>query len=73
MLFFSPRRLCLLFSFLLVAHGSFSALPIFDSQGETLPSLAPMLEKVNPAVVNISTFTTREAVSYTHLTLPTKA
>ncbi len=60
MLFFSPRRLCLLFSFLLVAHGSFSALPIFDSQGETLPSLAPMLEKVNPAVVNISTFTTRE-------------
>lgn len=60
MQFFSPRRLCLLFSFFLVSQGSFSALPIFDSQGETLPSLAPMLEKVNPAVVNISTFTTRE-------------
>lgn len=60
MLFFSPRRLCLLFSIYLVSQGSFSALPIFDSQGETLPSLAPMLEKVNPAVVNISTFTTRE-------------
>ena len=60
MLFFSPRRLCFFFSFLFVTHCSFSALPIFDSQGETLPSLAPMLEKVNPAVVNISTFTTRE-------------
>ena len=60
MLFLSPRGLCLTFSFLLVTQTAFSALPIFDSQGQTLPSLAPMLEKVNPAVVNISTFTTRE-------------
>ena len=40
MLFFSPRRLCFLFSFLLVTHGSFSALPIFDSQGQTYQSCA---------------------------------
>ena len=32
-----------------------AALPIFDSQGNSLPSLAPMLEKVTPAVVNIAT------------------
>lgn len=32
-----------------------AALPPFDSQGETLPSLAPMLERVTPAVVNIAT------------------
>ena len=31
------------------------ALPTFDSQGKALPTLAPMLEKVTPAVVNIST------------------
>ena len=31
------------------------ALPTYDSQGKELPSLAPMLEKVTPAVVNIST------------------
>lgn len=39
------------------AHALF---PSTDSQGEPLPSLAPMLEKVNPAVVNIATFSTRE-------------
>ncbi|MBU5564013.1 hypothetical protein KQJ25_15665, partial [Escherichia sp. S69_ASV_4] len=33
-----------------------------------LPSLAPMLEKVLPAVVSVRV----EAVSYTHLTLPTR-
>ena len=31
------------------------ALPTHDSQNRELPSLAPMLEKVTPAVVNIST------------------
>jgi len=31
------------------------ALPTHDSQNKALPSLAPMLEKVTPAVVNIST------------------
>lgn len=32
-----------------------SALPQADSQGDALPSLAPMVERVSPAVVNIST------------------
>ncbi len=31
------------------------ALPTHDSQGRQLPTLAPMLEKITPAVVNIST------------------
>lgn len=32
-----------------------AALPPFDSQGAPLPSLAPMLDQVTPAVVNIAT------------------
>jgi Do/DeqQ family serine protease len=32
-----------------------AALPLTDSQGGTLPSLAPMLERVLPSVVNIAT------------------
>jgi Do/DeqQ family serine protease len=32
-----------------------ASLPVADSQGSELPSLAPMLERVMPAVVNIST------------------
>ncbi|MEK7323181.1 MAG: DegQ family serine endoprotease [Pseudomonadota bacterium] len=32
-----------------------AALPVSDGQGQPLPSLAPMLEQVLPAVVNIST------------------
>ncbi len=32
-----------------------AALPTSDGQGDKLPTLAPMLEKVTPAVVNIST------------------
>lgn len=37
-----------------------AALPVVDSSGQPLPSLAPMLKQVNPAVVNISTFATQE-------------
>ena len=37
-----------------------AALPLADSSGNKLPSLSPMLKQVNPAVVNISTFSTRE-------------
>ncbi len=33
-----------------------AALPATDSQGQMLPSLAPLIERVAPAVVNISTF-----------------
>ena len=51
-----------LFSFL---FGSMvhAGLPMSDSQGKALPSIAPMLERVNPAVVNISTFSTRQMVN----------
>lgn len=37
-----------------------AALPVSDSQGQQLPSLAPMLKEVNPAVVNIATFSTQQ-------------
>ncbi len=42
-----------LFSLFMLAAQA--ALPIVDSQGQRLPSLAPMLEKVTPAIVNIAT------------------
>ena len=35
--------------------SNIQALPTHDSQNKALPTLAPMLEKVTPAVVNIST------------------
>lgn len=37
-----------------------AALPLADASGKPLPSLAPMLKEINPAVVNISTFSTKE-------------
>jgi len=46
---------------LLIASPVFAALPNVDATGNALPSLAPMLKTVNPAVVNIATFTKREA------------
>lgn len=36
-----------------------AALPLADGDGQPLPSLAPMLKKVNPAVVNIATYSTQ--------------
>ena len=36
-------------------QGAQAALPPIDSQGAALPSLAPMLERVLPSVVNIAT------------------
>lgn len=38
-----------------ITAGASASLPAVDAQGEQLPSLAPMLERVMPAVVNIST------------------
>ncbi|WP_455222727.1 Do family serine endopeptidase [Kaarinaea lacus] len=35
---------------------SYAALPTHDGSGRPLPSLAPMLKQVNPAVVNIATY-----------------
>lgn len=46
-----------------IATVTFAGLPLSDSQGKPLPTLAPMLEKVNPAVVNIATFSTRNVVN----------
>ena len=43
---------------MLCAHA---ALPLADPAGNRLPSLAPMLKAVNPAVVNIATFSTQQA------------
>ncbi|MEQ8289608.1 MAG: DegQ family serine endoprotease [Gammaproteobacteria bacterium] len=43
-----------LFSLSLIAPVAHSALPV-EAGGKELPSLAPMLEKVTPAVVNIAT------------------
>ncbi len=36
-------------------QAAWAVLPVQDSQDEPLPSLAPMLERVTPAVVNIAT------------------
>ena len=46
---------------LLITLPLHAALPAFDSQGENLPTLAPMLEKTVPGVVNVFT-STRVAV-----------
>lgn len=45
--------LILLIFFSSLAHA---ALPTHDASGRELPSLAPMLKQVNPAVVNIATY-----------------
>lgn len=52
-----------LFALVLIVSAStvHAALPAFDSSGKELPTLAPMLKEVNPAVVNIATFSKREA------------
>ncbi len=51
----------LVFIFLILSwQGASAVLPGTDAQGRPFPSLAPMLKQVNPAVVNISTFSTQE-------------
>ncbi len=47
-------RRFILFSLLLISTGTFAGLPN-SVDGEPLPSLAPMLERTTPSVVNIST------------------
>lgn len=52
------RRLSLISFTVLLLLGSVTtqaALPIFDSQGKELPTLAPMLKTVTPAIVNVAT------------------
>lgn len=53
-------RVCLL---LLLPLSVWASWPLADAQGRELPSLAPLLKDINPAVVNISTHTTRTVQS----------
>lgn len=48
----------LLFSFIALPASVSASLPLVDSQGAALPSLAPMLKRTTPAVVNIATSST---------------
>ena len=50
--------LCAFLFALAWAGTSVAALPVQLADGEPLPTLAPMLERTTPAVVNIATFTT---------------
>jgi len=47
--------LAVTFSLGFISAQAFAGLPFADSQGTELPTLAPMLKRVTPAVVNIST------------------
>jgi len=47
--------------FLTLTVNVWGALPAVSPEGQPIPSLAPLLEKVNSSVVNIATFTTRPA------------
>jgi Do/DeqQ family serine protease len=42
-----------------MALPALAAVPLFNGDGQQLPSLAPMLKDVNPTVVNIATYTNR--------------
>ena len=44
---------------LTLSMPSLAVLPYVDAEGKAFPSLAPMLKGVNPAVVNISTYSTQ--------------
>ncbi|WP_305909682.1 DegQ family serine endoprotease [Methylomarinum sp. Ch1-1] len=58
-MFFAHRVLILCITLFSVTAAN-AALPNYDSSGRPVPSISPMLKQVNPAVVNISTFSTRE-------------
>ena len=51
------KRTLLAIVLMAMSSIAFAGLPVQDSQGEPLPTLAPMLEQVTPAVVNIATQT----------------
>lgn len=46
-------------SFSLIANLSMAAIPNMDVEGKPFPSLSPILKKINPAVVNIATYSTQ--------------
>jgi serine protease Do/serine protease DegQ len=54
-------RLSVLFVLLAILQPAAAALPGLDSQGKELPTLAPMLERITPAVVNISALSVTRA------------
>ncbi len=54
------RHFLFLFVFSVCASTQ-AGLPAFDSSGKELPSLSPMLKQVNPAVVNIATYSNQQA------------
>lgn len=53
-------RLLISIVFLAFTVPCIAALPTTDAEGKPFPSLAPMLKTVNPAVVNIATYSTRQ-------------
>ncbi len=53
-----PRQLLLAMALLLYSALASAGWPLADQDGRELPSLAPLLQEVNPAVVNISTYAT---------------
>ena len=57
------RKLAFLFAMLGLSALLQAGLPMVDSQGKPLPSLAPMLQSVNASVVNIATFSTARYVT----------
>ena len=54
------QKILLALVLVLSAQFSVAAIPSHIGDGQALPSLAPMLKQVNPAVVNIATFSTRK-------------
>lgn len=57
---FNQSKRYSLIAALLLSFPLSAALPATDTSGAPMPSLAPMLKKVNSAVVNISTFATQD-------------
>ena len=57
---FLGRSLAAIIINMIFVFNASAVLPAFDGEGQVLPSLAPLLIKVNPAVVNISTFGTKQ-------------
>jgi len=53
--------LTILWLLAVTAQASYAAIPSYDAAGKPFPSLAPMLKQVNPAVVNISTYSTQRS------------
>ncbi|MDA7747152.1 Do family serine endopeptidase [Psychromonas sp.] len=49
----------LLLGVVLFSSPSYAAIPVLNHDGKPYPSLSPLIKKVNPAVVNISTYSTR--------------